>query len=125
MLYSCCSLGAVYYLFTTYTERAFLPSLRLFKQPLSLVEKLLKQYRKTGSISPKIRTQQTPRKLSQEELNVLSSIVSDNNDATLDELRLLLEQKTGVLIGRSTLDRMLRLLNLNLKKNTIPNRERE
>jgi putative transposase len=68
------------------------------------------------SISPKIRTQQTPRKLSQEELNVLSSIVSDNNDATLDELRLLLEQKTGVLIGRSTLDRMLRLLNLNLKK---------
>ncbi|WP_392478167.1 hypothetical protein [Nostoc sp. C110] len=51
--------------------------------------------------------------------------MSDNNDATLDELRLLLEQKTGVLIGRSTLDRMLRLLNLNLKKNTIPNRERE
>lgn len=89
---------------------------RRFRVALSLVEKLLKQYRETGNISPKIRTQQTPRKLSQEELNVLSSIVSDNNDATLDELRLLLEQKTGVLIGRSTLDRMLRLLNLNLKK---------
>ncbi|QLE45311.1 hypothetical protein FD723_33940 (plasmid) [Nostoc sp. C052] len=34
MLYSCCSLSAVYYLFTAYTERAFLPSLQLFKQPL-------------------------------------------------------------------------------------------
>ncbi|MEH1901034.1 MAG: hypothetical protein V7L04_06385, partial [Nostoc sp.] len=32
----CCSLSAVYYLFTAYTERVFLPSLRLFKQPLRL-----------------------------------------------------------------------------------------
>ncbi|MEH2388531.1 MAG: HNH endonuclease family protein, partial [Nostoc sp.] len=31
---SCCSLGAVYYLFTAYTERAFLQSVRLFKHPL-------------------------------------------------------------------------------------------
>jgi hypothetical protein len=35
MLYSCCSLGAVYYLFTAYTERAFLQHSRLFKHPLS------------------------------------------------------------------------------------------
>ena len=89
---------------------------RRFRVALSLVEKLLKQYRETGSISPKVRTQQTPTKLSQSQLNILSSIVSDNNDATLDELRVLLEQKTGVLIGRSTLDRMLGLLNLKLKK---------
>jgi transposase len=34
MLYSCCSLGAVYYLFTAYTERAFLQHSRLFKHPL-------------------------------------------------------------------------------------------
>ncbi|MEA5583596.1 hypothetical protein VB620_19915, partial [Nodularia harveyana UHCC-0300] len=34
MLYSCYSLGAVYYLFTAYTERAFLQPERLFKQPL-------------------------------------------------------------------------------------------
>jgi len=36
MLYSCHSLGAVYYLFTAYTERAFLPSPRLFKHPLTI-----------------------------------------------------------------------------------------
>ncbi|PLZ33597.1 hypothetical protein CBP28_03290, partial [Fischerella thermalis WC559] len=33
-LYHC--LGAVYYLFTAYTERAFLQHTRLFKHPLSL-----------------------------------------------------------------------------------------
>lgn len=31
-----------------------------FRVALSFVEKLLKQYRETGSIAPKVRTQQTP-----------------------------------------------------------------
>ena len=87
-----------------------------FQVALSFVEKLLKQYRETGSIAPKVRIQQTPTKLSQGQLNILSSIVATNNDATLDELRCLLEQQTGVLIGRSTLGRMLQKLNLTLKK---------
>ena len=87
-----------------------------FQVALSFVEKLLKQYREIGSIAPKVRIKETPTKLSHEQLNILSSIVSENNDATLDELRILLEQKTGVLIGRSTLDRMLHLLDLKLKK---------
>jgi len=89
-----------------------------FRVALSFIEKLLKQYRETQSISPKVRTEQTPSKLNEEQLRVLSSIVSADNDATLNELRMLLEEQTGVLIGRSTLDRMLRKLNLNLKKNT-------
>jgi transposase len=89
-----------------------------FRVALSFVEKLLKQYRETGSIAPKIRTQQTPTKLNEEQLSILASIVEANNDATLDELRCQLEQQTGVLIGRSTLDRMLRLLGLSVKKNT-------
>jgi len=87
-----------------------------FRVALSFIEKLLKQYRETQSISPKVRTEQTPSKLNEEQLRVLSSIVSADNDATLNELRMLLEEQTGVLIGRSTLDRMLRKLNLNLKK---------
>lgn len=96
-----------------------------FRVALSFVEKLLKQYRETGSLAPQIRRQQTPTKLNQEQLKVLSSIVSAHNDATLEELRLLLEQQTGVLIGRSTLNRMLRLLNLTLKKkHYIPRKKR-
>jgi len=63
-----------------------------------------------------VRTEQTPTKLNAEQLKVLEGIVEANNDATLDELRYQLEQKTGVLIGRSTVDRMLTSLNLTVKK---------
>lgn len=48
---------------------------------------------------------------------MLAQLVEDTNDATLDELRYQLEQKTGVLIGRSTVDRMLTKLDLTIKKN--------
>lgn len=46
--------------------------------------------------------------------------MSANTDATWDELRYQLEQKTGVLIGRSTVGRMLTKLNITVKKNTPP-----
>lgn len=85
---------------------------------LSFIQKLLKQYRQTGNIGPKVRTQQTPLKLSAQELLVLQELVNSNNDATLEELRHQLALKTGVLIGRSTVDRMLGRLNLTIKKNT-------
>ena len=87
-----------------------------FRVALSFIQKLLKQYRQTGNIAPKIRTQQTPTKLKPKELKVLQELVNSNNDATLEELRHQLASKTGVLIGRSTVDRMLRRLNLTLKK---------
>ena len=87
-----------------------------FRVALSFIEKLLKQYRETESIAPKVRTQQTPTKLNEQQLSVLKQLVEANNDATLDELRCHLEQQTGVLIGRSTVDRMLCLLNLSVKK---------
>jgi transposase len=96
-----------------------------FRVALSFVEKLLKQYRETGNIAPKVRTEQTPTKLNQEQLSVLEELVEANNDATLDELRYELEQKTGVLIGRSTVDRMLKKLNLSVKKNAPSERKRE
>ncbi len=93
-----------------------------FRVALSFIEKLLKQHRETGNIAPKVRTEQTPTKLNEEQLTILEQIVKANNDATLDELRYQLEQKTGVLIGRSTVDRMLTKLNLTVKKKhyTLP-----
>jgi len=84
---------------------------------LSFVEKLLKQCRETGSIAPKCE-QQTSTKLNYEQLMVLKQLVETTNDATLDELRYQLEQQTSVLIGRSTVDRML--TKLNPSKNTPP-----
>ena len=91
----------------------------------SFVQKLLKQHRDTGSIAPKIRAKQTPPKLNPQQLEVLKALVEEKNDATLEELRQQLHQATGVLIGRSTVDRMLRKLNLTRKKKSPPNRERE
>ena len=87
-----------------------------FRVTLSFIEKLLKQQRETGNIAPKVRTEQTPTKLTSEQLAVLEQLVADDNDATLDELRCRLQEKTGVSIGRSTVDRMLKKLNLSVKK---------
>lgn len=91
-----------------------------FRVALSFIEKLLKQYRETGRIAPKKRTEQTPTKLNAEQMMVLEQLVEQTNDATLDELRYQLEQKTGVLVGRSTIDRMLTKLNLTVKKTLHP-----
>lgn len=88
-----------------------------FQVALSFIHKLLKQQRETGSIAPKKRTQQTPPKLTPEQLAVLEQLVEAHNDATLEELRDQLQQKTGVSVGRSTIDRMLTKLDLTVKKN--------
>jgi transposase len=88
-----------------------------FRVAYSFVRKLVKQHRETGDISPKTRTEQTPTKLSVDQLDILKSIVESHNDATLAELCDLLEQRVSVRIGVATMFRMLGKLNLTLKKN--------
>ena len=87
-----------------------------FDVALSFIEKLIKQYRQTGSVEPKKRIEQTPTKLNHEQLKVLEKIVEEHNDATLDELSQMLREQTGVLISRVTVDRMLKKLNVTFKK---------
>jgi putative transposase len=89
---------------------------RSFGVARSFIQKLLKRYRETGSYAPKTRRVQTPPKLNQEQLEVLAKIVDNKNDATLSEIQEKLAQQTGVLIGISTVFRMLKKLNLSLKK---------
>lgn len=86
---------------------------------LSFVEKLLKQYKETQSIAPKLRTKQTSTKLNLEQLNILQEIVEAKNDATLSEIRLIVEEKTGITIGISTVDRMLRKMKIPRKNMTL------
>jgi len=83
-----------------------------FRVAKSFVQKLLKQHRETGSIAPKIRTQQTPSKLNDEQLAVFTQLVKEHHDATLEELRQLLLEETGVSVSRSTVDRLLKRLKL-------------
>ena len=86
---------------------------------LSFIEKLLKQYRETGNIAPKIRAKQTPSKLNEQQLKVLKEIVESKNDATLSEIREQLKEHTGITIGISTVDRILKKMEIRFKKNTI------
>ena len=86
---------------------------------LSFVEKLLKQYKETQSIAPKLRTKQTSTKLNLEQLNILQEIVEAKNDATLSEISLIIEEKTGIIIGISTVDRMLRKMKIPRKNMTL------
>lgn len=88
------------------------------------MQKLLKQDRETGNLAPKVRTKQTPTKLSPEQLIVLQELVNSKKDATLEELRCQFALITGVVIGRSTVDRMLHRLNLSVKKNFKCHRKR-
>jgi transposase len=88
-----------------------------FGVAVSFVSKLLVQHRLHGTIGPKIRTEQTPIKLTPEQLEILGQLVEAQPDATLAELQERLHEKTEVSIGTSTMDRMLRLhLNLSYKK---------
>jgi len=82
----------------------------------SFIQKLLKQYRETDSVSPKVRTQQTTPKLNNEHRATLRRLVEERNDATLEELRDLLAIETGVDVSCSTVDRALDKLDLTLKK---------
>jgi transposase len=95
-----------------------------FRVAPSFVQKILKQYRETGSIEPKQRLEQTPTKLNSAQLDILKTIVAANNDATLAELCDRLEQETNIRIGVSTMFRMLEKQDLTLKKNTSSQRER-
>ncbi|BAY28583.1 transposase [Nostoc carneum NIES-2107] len=83
---------------------------------LSFIEKLLKQYRETNNIAPKTRTKQTPPKLNEEQLDVLFEIVEAKNDATLEEIRESLFDKIGITISIATVDRMLKKMEISVKK---------
>lgn len=89
-----------------------------FRVALSFVQKILKQYRETGSIEPKQRLEQTPTKLDSAQLDILKTLVATNNDATLAELCDLLLEETNIRVGVSTMFRMLEKQDLTLKKNT-------
>jgi transposase len=70
-----------------------------FRVTLSFVQNLLKRDRELGTISPKVRTEQTPTKLNAEQLEILRQLVTAQPDATLSELRERLYEKTEVLMG--------------------------
>lgn len=89
-----------------------------FRVALSFIVKLLRQYRETGDIAPKPFQGGVKLKLNPEQLEILADLIENNNDATLEELCQLLQEKTGVTVSRATMGRMTQRLKLTVKKNS-------
>ena len=75
-------------------------------------------------IAPRTERCGVKLKLNAEQLLILAELIEENNDATLEELRYLLYQKIGFTISVATMGRMAKLLNMTLKKNSFPVRQR-
>jgi transposase len=82
----------------------------------SFVQKILKQYKETGDVAPKPYSESSQLKLTSENQVFFVEIVDQNNDATLDELCVLLEERTGVKLSRATMCNMMKRLRLTRKK---------
>lgn len=54
---------------------------------------------------------------------MLAELIEANNDATLEELVRLFQEKTEVKISRATMGRMTQRLKMTVKKNTIRRRK--
>ena len=89
----------------------------------SFIIKLLKQYRETGEIRPLAHSGGARLKVNSEQLERLTRVIEENNDATLEELCQIFEAETSLTISRATMGRMSQKLNLTVKKNTSCSRE--
>jgi transposase len=87
-----------------------------FTVALSFIQKIINQNRTTGSVAPKPHQGGTKLKLTGEQLAVLAELVESNNDATLAELCVMLEEKIGVVVSIATMGRMTNRLNITVKK---------
>ncbi len=82
----------------------------------SFVQKILKQSKETGDLAPKPQGGNTAPKLGSQEIVILIELLEKNNDATLQEICDLLEEKTGIKVSTSTLDRVIKKLDYSFKK---------
>lgn len=82
----------------------------------SFIQKLLKQYKETGDLHPQPQGGSPETKLNPEQLIDLVEIIETHNDATLEELCDLLEEKVQVRVSRATMGRITQKLNYSEKK---------
>jgi transposase len=91
----------------------------------SFIQKLIKQYKETGDIRPQPQGGSPESKLNGEQLIDLVELIEKNNDATLEELCDLLEEKVKVRVSRATMGRITQKLNYSVKKNSLRSRKRK
>lgn len=82
----------------------------------SFVQKIIKQWRETGDLSPRKPSGGQQLKLSQSQIIMVGDWVNENNDITLEKIQQRLEEKENTKISLSTICRVLQSLNLSRKK---------
>jgi transposase len=79
-----------------------------FQVSSGFVQKLLKQYRQTGTVNPKPHRGGKPFKLNSSQIHLVQKLIQQHGDVTLQELCDMLDNQAGVRISRSTMSRITR-----------------
>jgi transposase len=87
-----------------------------FKVSRSFVQKLIKMHQHRGEVSPLPHGGGFPAKLA-DHTDLVKQLLTEKNDATLEELCQLLKERIGIEVSQSSLCRLLQRLNLTRKKN--------
>jgi transposase len=82
----------------------------------SFIYKLVRQQRELGHIAPLPHGGGASPKLTESEFSILTDLVAETSDATLDELRRQMKREARVAVSTSTICRALQTLGLTLKK---------
>ncbi|GFE70524.1 IS630 transposase-related protein [Chroococcus sp. FPU101] len=85
----------------------------------SFVQKLLKRYEEERTVEPFASRRRSAGQAKAINRSELEKLVFEDNDATLQQLCIRLEEKTGVKISVPTMCRLLQKLELNRKKKTL------
>ncbi len=96
-----------------------------FSVSFSFVSRLVKRFRKSGSVAPKPHGGGPKPKLDPVDLIILREVSDANKDATLAELSDLFFKRTGIRISGSTITQKLRRLRISRKKKTMHATERD
>lgn len=96
---------------------------KTFRVSKNFVSQLIKRYKETGSVEPKPHGGGHKNKIDGDDLMMFRSIVTVYRDATLEELRNIMEQMTGVCVSRATVQRTIVRLGITRKKNVSRRRK--
>jgi transposase len=94
-----------------------------FRVSADCVRRLVKQHREAGTIVPKAHGGGPQAKLTIDELEILQTLVAEDNDATLEQLAQRLAEKIQVVVSSSTISRAISKLNLTRKKKVSKQRK--
>lgn len=85
----------------------------------SFVYRLLKRYEAYSSVEPKPHGGGKPPLLNSQQVEILSQLIEEDNDATLEQLSARLTEKTRIKVSIPTICRLLQRLELTRKKKTL------